>query len=375
MITNQLNKYTKYNNTEMNVVSNSDDIRQFIIALPKAELHIHLEGTILPSTIVELSERRRLRDAASPDSAASSSPALTLVEAEKIYKYTTFSEFIDSFVQVIDLLCDASDYELIAWRMIQSLAQQGIVHAEVFISIGIIYRYKTNLDVDKVFEALEQARQRGAEELGMSIYWIFDAARHEPFEDAIQVFRKAISLHVQYPSIIGIGLGGDERHTRSSVFANIFQEAKEAGLRLTNHAGETTGPDAIWEALSIGSERLGHIYSARDDPELMKELKNRKIPVEINPTSNIQLGICPSYAVHPLKEYFDAGLFVTLNSDDPAFFGANLVDEYLHAYEEFHFTKEELITLATHSFEASFLPDDRKRHWINQIEQLHSKLN
>ena len=137
-----------------------------------------------------------------------------------------------------------------------------------------------------------------------------------------------------YPSIIGIGLGGDERHTGSAPFAALYAQAAKAGLRLTNHAGETTGPEAIWEALSIGSERIGHALSAIQDPALVEELKARSVPLELNPTSNVRTGVCLSFAEHPLRSYFDAGLLVTLNSDDPAFFGSDLANEYLLAHTD-----------------------------------------
>jgi adenosine deaminase/aminodeoxyfutalosine deaminase len=149
----------------------------------------------------------------------------------------------------------------------------------------------------------------------------------------------------------------------------MYAHAKEAGLRLTNHAGETTGPEAIWEALSIGSERLGHVLSAIDDPELIQELKVRSTGVELNPTSNVRTGVCPSFAAHPLRRYFDAGLLVTLNSDDPAFFGSDLANEYLLAHTEQGFSRDELRNLAANSFRASFLAASAKNSWLSKIAE------
>jgi adenosine deaminase/aminodeoxyfutalosine deaminase len=174
----------------------------------------------------------------------------------------------------------------------------------------------------------------------------------------------------EYPSIIGIGLGGDERVAASDPFRAMYAEAAAAGLRLTNHAGETTGPEAIWEALGIGSERLGHALSAIRDAELMAELRRRQIPLELNPSSNVRTGVCPSFAEHPLRAYFDAGLMVTLNSDDPAFFGSSVENEYRLAQEIQGFGREELKTLAANSFRASFLPEARKREWLSRIESI-----
>jgi len=331
-------------------------IEEFIKRLPKAELHLHLEGTILPSTLAELSARHD----ATP---------MTLGEAKAIYRFDDFTSFIEAFKAVTRRLIDPEDYELVAWRMMQQLARQGVVHAEVYISVGVIYMWR-NFDpraFEPIFEALERARERGQRELGLSLYWIFDAVRHFTVEEADRVFRKAAEMRPHYPSIIGIGLGGDERRAASEPFRTLYARAAKAGLRLTNHAGETTGPEAIWEALAIGSERIGHAVSAIEDQDLMHELKLRGVPLELNPTSNVRTGVCASFADHPLRSYFDAGLLVTLNSDDPAFFGSDLANEYLLAHTVQGFTREELRALAANSIRASFLPEAAKTDWLSQI--------
>ncbi len=335
-----------------------DDIKAFIRRLPKAELHLHLEGTITPATLVELS----LRHDATP---------ITQAEAEALYQFTDFTGFIEAFKAVTRQLMHPDDYELAAWRMLQHLAEQGIVHAEVFISVGVIYMWRNHDPgcFEPIFEGLERARIRAEKELGLSVYWIFDAVRHFTVPEADRVFAKAAEMRAAYPSIIGIGLGGDERRCGSEPFREMYARAKEAGLRLTNHAGETTGPEAIWEALSIGSERLGHVLSAEGDPDLLHELKTRSTGVELNPTSNVRTGVCPSFAAHPLRRYFDAGLLVTLNSDDPAFFGSNLASEYLLAHTEQGFTWDELRNLAANSFRASFLPTSAKNSWLSKIAE------
>jgi adenosine deaminase/aminodeoxyfutalosine deaminase len=334
-------------------------IESFIRRLPKAELHLHLEGTILPATLVELSQRH---DAL----------PLTLYDAEALYRFSDFTEFIECFKAVTRRLKEPEDYELIAWRMMQHLHAQGVVHAEVYISVGVIYMWR-NFDprcFEPIFAALERARERAAREFNLSLYWIFDAVRHFTVEEAERVFRKAADMRTWYPSIVGIGLGGDERKAGSEPFRTLYDQARAAGLRLTNHAGETTGPEAIWEALSIGSERIGHAVSAIQDETLLQELKARSAALELNPTSNVRTGVCPSFAAHPLRQYFDAGLLVTLNSDDPAFFGSDLVNEFLLAHSEQGFTRQELRCLAANSMRASFLPEVEKAAWMAQIDTI-----
>ena len=335
------------------------DIQDFIHRLPKAELHLHLEGTIRPETLVELSARH---DAL----------PLTLHDAQALYRFTDFTEFMECFKAVTRRLSDPEDFELVAWRMMQQLHAQGIVHAEVYISVGVIYLWH-NFDplcFEPIFAALERARERAARAFGLSLFWIFDAVRHFTVEEAERVFLKAAELRPLYPSIIGIGLGGDERLQGSEVFRAHYARARAAGLRLTNHAGETTGPEAIWEALSIGSERLGHVFSAIQDEQLLLNLKARAVPLELNPTSNLRTGVCDSFAAHPLRRYFDRGLLVTLNSDDPAFFGSDLAHEFFLAHTHQGFTRDELRRLAANSFRSSFLPEAEKAHWLARIDTL-----
>jgi adenosine deaminase/aminodeoxyfutalosine deaminase len=336
-----------------------DDITAFIRRLPKAELHLHLEGTITPATLVELSTRHDAQP-------------FTLAEAEELYQFTDFTEFINAFKAVTRRLISPEDYELAAWRMMQALAAQGVVHAEVYISVGVVYLWRNHDPAcfEPIFEGLERARERGQRELGLSLYWIFDAVRHFTVDEAERVFRKAAELRQSYPSIIGIGLGGDERVAGSEPFRRLYARAQMAGLRLTNHAGETTGPEAIWEALSIGSERIGHALSAIQDSALLQELKARRAPLELNPTSNVRTGVCPSFAAHPLRRYFDAGLLVTVNSDDPAFFGSDVANEYLLAHTEQGFSQNELRQLAANSFLASFLPESEKNSWLAKFPPL-----
>ncbi|HEY1499809.1 MAG TPA: adenosine deaminase [Acidobacteriaceae bacterium] len=328
----------------------------FIRRLPKAELHLHLEGTVTPETLVELSRRH---DGAS----------LNLPQAQGLYQYTDFTGFLLAFKAVSEHLRTADDYELITWRMLERLAGQGVVHAEVYVSVGVVY-YWRRCEFEPLFLGMERARVRAESELSISVFWIFDAVRHFGPEEAARVFHKAAELRPQFPSIIGIGIGGDERRTAAEPFRDLYAEAREAGLRLTAHAGETVGPESIWGALNIGAERLGHALSAVHDQELMGLLAERQIPLEICVTSNIRTGCCPRVEDHPLRRYFDSGLMVTINSDDPALFHSDLAEEYQRARHHFAFTDEHLRELASNSIEASFLPPEQKVTFLRCIESL-----
>jgi adenosine deaminase/aminodeoxyfutalosine deaminase len=337
-------------------VPDSKPQNDFIRRLPKAELHLHLEGTITPETLVELSRRR--------DSAT-----LSLDEARAIYQYRDFTGFLTAFKSVTERLRMPEDYELIAYRMLKRLAAQGVVHAEIYVAVGVVY-YWGHAEFEPLFEGMERARRKAEEDFGITAYWIFDAVRHFGAEAAARVFRKAAEMRVEHSSIIGIGIGGDERQTGTDPFRELYSEARDAGLRLTAHAGESVGPESIWGAINIGAERIGHGLTAIEDPELMTVLAERQIPVEICITSNLRTGCCHPLIAHPVRNYFDAGLMVTLNSDDPAMFGSDLEGEYVLARNEFAFTNEHLRELAANSIEASFLPAQRKVDLLHRIEQI-----
>jgi adenosine deaminase/aminodeoxyfutalosine deaminase len=334
----------------------SDSTSNFLRRLPKAELHLHLEGTVAPETLVELSERH---------------PAgrLTLEQARALYRYVDFSGFLMAFKAITERLLAADDYELITWRMAQALAAQGVVHAEVYVSVGVVY-YWRRVEFEPLFAGMERSRLRAERELGITILWIFDAVRHFGVEEAARVFAKAAEMRREHASIVGIGIGGDERRTGAEPFRELYAEARDAGLRLTAHAGETAGPESIWGALNIGAERIGHGLSAQYDAELMEVLAERQVPIEICITSNVRTGSCASFAEHPVRRYFDSGLMITLNSDDPTLFGSDLAREYRLAEEEFQFTQEQLRELASNSIEASFLPPDRKVAVLRAMEAI-----
>lgn len=332
----------------------SESTGDFLRRLPKAELHLHLEGTVTPETLVELSERH---------------PAgrLTMEQARALYRYVDFTGFLLAFKAITERLLAPDDYELITWRMARTLAAQGVVHAEVYVSVGVVY-YWRRIGFEPLFAGMERARLRAERELGITILWIFDAVRHFGVEEAARVFHKAAEMRREHASIVGIGIGGDERRTGAEPFRELYAEARDAGLRLTAHAGETVGPESIWGALNIGAERIGHGLSAQHDAELMEVLAERQMPIEICITSNVRTGSCASLPEHPVRRYFEAGLMITLNSDDPALFGSDLSGEYRLAEREFQFTEEQLRELASNSIEASFLPPDRRVALLRAIE-------
>ena len=328
----------------------------FIRALPKAELHLHLEGSIAPATLVELRQRHGL-------------PGADLASAEALYRYPDFSGFLLAFKDATEALRDAADYELITYRLMQQLKSESVLHAEVFISVGVcLWR---ELDFAAIFEGLERGRERGERDFGVSLLWIFDAVRHFGADAAQTVAELAVQYRDR--NVVAFGIGGDERRAAPELFREVYVYAGDHGLHRTAHAGETAGPESVWGALNLRSERIGHGLTAAQDPELVQELTLRQIPIEICLTSNLLTGCCLRIEDHPIRRYFDEGLMITLNTDDPAMFRTTLCEEYALAQQMFEFNDEHLREIARNSFEASFLPTEKKIEFLNLFDAAASR--
>jgi aminodeoxyfutalosine deaminase len=322
----------------------------FIRQLPKAELHLHLEGAIEPATLFELRQRHGER------------PIQT--EVEQLYRYADFQGFLLSFKNITEHLRTPEDYELITYRLMQRLKEESVLHAEVYVSVGVCLCRKQ--DFAAIFEGLERGRARGAKDFGISLLWIFDAVRQFGVEEAQKVFELAARYKDRH--VVGVGIGGDELKAPPELFRGVYGYASANALRLTAHAGETGPPESIWGALNLQVERIGHGVAAAQDADLIEELSQRQVPVEICLTSNVRTGVCKTIAEHPVKNYFDHGIMITLNTDDPAMFNTTLSREYQLAQETFGFTDEHLRELARNSFEASFLPAEKKLDFLNLFD-------
>lgn len=322
----------------------------FLLFLPKAELHLHLEGSIDPATLLEL-KKRHGKDG-------------TPAEVEQLYRYEDFNGFLRAFKAMTEHLETPADYELITYHLMEKLKAQNVLHAEVYVSVGVCLWRKQ--DFAAIFEGLERGRKRGERDFGVSMLWIFDAVRQFGPIEAQRVAEQAVRH--KGPSVVGFGIGGDEQKAQPELFRDVYAYAAENGLRLTAHAGESAGPESIWGALNLRAERIGHGLTAWQDLELVEELATRQIPVEICLTSNLRTGCCQTLAEHPVRNYFDHGVMVTLNTDDPAMFRTSLAREYELAQDTFAFTDEHLRELARNSFEASFLPAEKKLQFLNLFD-------
>jgi adenosine deaminase/aminodeoxyfutalosine deaminase len=300
----------------------------FLLELPKAELHLHLEGSVQPETLYELD------------------PGTPIEELRAIYQYADFDAFLKAFGAVGKRLRTPEDYGLITRRLLEGLAAQNVRYAEIILAAGVV------LWKEQEFAPIFDAVQAASAGSSVEVRWILDAVRQFGVEPAMQVARWAAER--QDRGVVAFGIGGSETRGPAEWFRDVFAYAKSAGLRLTAHAGEGTGPQSIWAALELGAERIGHGISAIEDAELMRHLRDRGIPLEVCITSNLVTGVVKRLEDHPVRRLFDAGVPITLNTDDPAMFRCTLVDEYEIAARQYGFSAGELKTVAANAFRYAF---------------------
>jgi adenosine deaminase/aminodeoxyfutalosine deaminase len=300
----------------------------FAAEIPKAELHVHLEGSVDAETLHELD------------------PSTPLEELRALYRYPDFNGFLKSFAAVVTRLARPEDYALVTRRLLERLDAQNVRYAEVILAAGVVLWKKQ--EFGPVFDAVRDAT-RGSP---VEVRWILDATRQFGVEPAWEVARLAAAR--QDRGVVALGIGGSEERGPAEWFSEVFAFAKSAGLHLTAHAGETAGPESVWAALNLGAERIGHGIAAARDPELLRHLRDCNIPLEVSITSNLVTGVVKKLEDHPIRALYDAGVPIVLNTDDPAMFGCTLVDEYRLAARQFGFSEEELRGIAENGFRYGF---------------------
>jgi aminodeoxyfutalosine deaminase len=328
----------------------------FIYSLPKIELHIHLEGSVQPDTLRELAQAKGRFE---------TEAEAWIWERERTgYRYGEFMDFVEAFKFVAVLLETPQDYALATRRLLEWLAAQNVRYAEITLSAGVVLWKKQSLEA--VYEAIRQAALEAEPRLGLRVNWIFDAVRQFGADHARQVADWAARYRSE--GVAAFGLGGDEARGPAELFVDVFHRARDAGLHTVCHAGETAGPESVRCAVErLGAERIGHGLTAFEDPAVVALLRDRKIPLEICPTSNVSIGILKSFEDYPMRQILDEGLTVTLNSDDPALFGTSIQNEFEKAAETFGLSRRELAGFAENAARAVFLPEDDRRKLLEEV--------
>ncbi len=331
-------------------------LSSFITRLHKVELHLHLEGAVRPETLLELSRNKSgLRQKVEE--------WIALRRTQR-YCYGNFREFLVAFGIVALLIETPQDYSLITTRLIEWLAEQNVHYAEIIFAAGVVLWKKQ--PVDAVFEAVAAAAEEAEARTGVRVQWIFDATRQFGLDHVREVMRWAARYRSQ--GVVAFGIGGDEAAGPAKLFPDIFREARDRGLHVVAHAGEACGPECIRDAVELlGAERIGHGLTALGDSSVTALLRERKIPLEVCPSSNVSTGLIPRFEDHPLPKFLEQGLVVTLNSDDPAMFGVNLQEEFLQGARCFDLSRETLSGLCRNAVDASFLSAAEKQELRNKV--------
>ncbi|WKU05178.1 adenosine deaminase [Micromonospora sp. HUAS LYJ1] len=331
------------------------DLSAFIAELPKVELHVHHVGSASPRIVAELAARHEGRSPvpADPDALAD------------YFAFRDFAHFIEIYLSVVDLIRDPDDVWLLTHEVARELARQQVRYAEL--TVTPYSHVRRGIPAPAFCEAIEDARRRAEADFGIALRWCFDIPGEAGLPAAEETLR--ISLDERPDGLVAFGLGGPEIGVPRPQFKPYFDQARAAGLRSVPHAGETTGPQTVWDALrELGAERIGHGISAAQDPELLAYLAERRIPLEVCPTSNVRTRAVARIEEHPLRRLVDAGVRVTINSDDPPMFGTTLNDEYAVAARLLDTGPDGLAALAREAVSASFLDPAGQARIITEID-------
>ncbi len=327
-----------------------------IRAMPKVELHIHLEGSVTPKTFLQLCERHGIKP-----------PAETEDELADLFRYRDFDHFIPLYLAIQNSIRTPEDFAFVVYELGADRAAQRILYSEVTVTPYTHIWQDKGTTPDDIIQGLEEGRRRVREDFGVELRWILDIPRALPEPAATWTADWAIAW--QDRGVVAIGLGGSERRGPPQRFAAAFERTRAAGLHSAPHAGETAGPESIWGAIhALGAERIGHGVRAIEDPLLLAYLREHRITLEVNPTSNVALGIYPDLAHHPFPHLLRMGLPVTVNSDDPPLFNTTLTDELLRVAETFNLSWEDVKGLMRTAVNAAFLDDEEKHTLLRKME-------
>ena len=334
---------------------NKPEFYEFFKRIPKAELHIHIEAVMSRDTIKKLYLKKNGQE-------------FSDAAIKALFSYSDLNGFIAAFLQVQDLFTSVSDFDLVFDDLKNYLVRNGVVHCEAFFAPSAFI--KKGFSYAEMTKNFEKNLKKIKKETGITVWLLGDVSRTFGLENAENNYK--MFKENPFEGFIGIGLGGAESKGPSKEFGPVFKKALDDKYHAVAHAGEDVGPESIWDALKIcHAERIGHGITSVQDSELVKYLAEQKIPVEVCPTSNVfTKKYVKKMSEHPVREMFDKGIPVTISTDDPIFFGAELLDEYWNLYSKLKFTKSEMKQVVLNSFDDSFLDEAVKKNFKDEVEKL-----
>ncbi|MBA4408345.1 MAG: adenosine deaminase [Bacteroidota bacterium] len=329
-------------------------LEDFILGLPKAELHVHIEGTFEPELMFEIARRNNLKVKYS-----------SVEELKAAYQFNNLQEFLNIYYSGADVLIEEQDFYDLTWDYLLKIHSQNVLHTEIFFDPQT--HSLRAVPFSKVISGIHRALEDGREKLGISSRLILSILRHLSEESAFQTLQEALEYREW---ITAFGLDSSERGHPPSKFQRVFEKALEEGFLTVAHAGEEGPPEYVWDALNLlHVSRIDHGNRALKDPVLVQELVKRKMPLTVCPLSNLKLKVVRDMTKHPLAEMMEKGMLATINSDDPAYFGGYVNENYLAVASALNLTHEQIVQLAKNSFTASFLEEEEKQEMIEKVEE------
>lgn len=333
----------------------SAKLKQLLSELPKAELHLHIEGSLEPQLMWDLAQKHKI-----------ALPFSSVDAIQAAYQFDNLQSFLDLYYQGADVLRDEDDFFHLMWAYLCKCHEQNVVHTEIMFDPQT--HTERGIDYAVFMAGFSRAIEKAKSELGINVYLILSFLRHLSEQSAIETLAQAAPY---YSMITAVGLDSSELGNPPSKFAKVFAQAKALGFKLVAHAGEEGPPEYVWEAINLlNVDRIDHGVRSSEDPLLMEYLKTQQLPLTVCPLSNLKLCVVDDLAKHNILELLDDGLMVTVNSDDPSYFGGYLQENFEAIAHKLPVRKEEMVQLISNSFSASFLPEKQKQIWLQRIKQI-----
>lgn len=333
---------------------------ELLRGMPKAELHLHIEGSLEPELIFKLAQKNHIQ-----------LPYSSVQALRAAYAFTDLQSFLDIYYAGASVLVEEEDFYEMAWAYFLKAVEQRVVHAEIFFDPQT--HTARGVPTAFVIQGLSRACRRAEEELGISSALILCFLRHLSEADAFATLEQALPLRAHWT---GVGLDSSERGNPPQKFTRVFQECKSLGLHRVAHAGEEGPPEYIWAALDeLGVARIDHGVQCTGDSALLKRLADERVPLTVCPLSNVKLKVYPTLAEHPLAQLLSAGLCVSVNSDDPAYFGGYINENFLQTFAALNLGAKEAYALAHNSFESAFVGTAQREKWFHDLKLYFNKFS
>jgi adenosine deaminase len=330
-------------------------MKEFIQLLPKAELHLHIEGSLEPEMMFSFAKKNNIQI-----------PYKNIEDVKKAYNFSNLQTFLDIYYAGANVLITKEDFYDLTWAYILKCVENNIIHTEIFFDPQT--HTQRGIAFKTVITGIKEALDDAKEKYGITSAIIMCFLRHLSQEEAFKTLEEALEFK---DYIIGVGLDSSEIGNPPSKFEDVFKKAKEEGFKLVAHAGEEADVSYIFEALDLlDIQRIDHGVQSINSPKLMKRLKEKQIPLTVCPNSNIELKVFKTYKEHNIKKLLDYGLNVTINSDDPAYFKGYLNQNFINLYENLDLSQEDIVKLVKNSFNSSFISDELKGNYLKKIDNL-----